>query len=70
MMTIITVSYSYAIKLQLNYKVGIILIQEGHPCQNGKEMAVMILTYPPMYCPNNPSSHLIPKYTAAKGLWH
>ena len=66
MMTIITVSHRYAIKLSLNYKVDIIIIPEGHPCQNGNEMAAMILTYPPMYCPNNTSCHLIPKYTAAR----
>jgi hypothetical protein len=55
MITVITISYGYAIKLQWNYKVGIIIIPEGHPCQNGNEMAAMILTYPPMYCPNNTS---------------
>ena len=31
--------------------VGIIIIPEGHPRQNGNEMAAMMLTYPPMYCP-------------------
>ena len=46
--------------------VGIIIIPEGHPRQNGNEMAAMMLTYPPMYCPNNTSCHLIPKYTAAR----
>ena len=68
--TIITVSYRCAIKLQLNYKVGIIIIPEGHPCQNGNEMAAMILTYPLMYCHNNTSCHLILKYTPARWSWH
>ena len=70
MMTIITVSYRYAIKLWSNYNVCIIIIPEGHPRQNGNEMAAMILAYPPMYCPNNRSCHLIPKYTAVRWLCH
>ena len=58
------------IELQGRYHDTIIIIPEGHPYQNGNDMAAILLTYPPMYCPNRTSCHLVPKYTTARWLWH